>query len=260
MPPAAQLGRKTIWLFTVLALAATAGVTSAATAAGEPVAAMTAPLYQRVNATTKANLVTPWGRRGERGSAEVRLHHRSGDPVQGIDVGRHRAHVGPPAVPLQQCGLHVALEGSAQLANAVKAGYGPRHELLRGGDPAAGRHRAGQLLRVGHGAPAVARVHRIRPGQPGLDVRGCRILRAHGRTVTPPPIVPNPPSAAGSPGAPTVGTASSTPPSGAVYDSPAGNDAAAGSAAAPVRTIARGVALAPAGGTVVCAAAATTRR
>ncbi|AQP46317.1 hypothetical protein BW730_00755 [Tessaracoccus aquimaris] len=48
-----------------------------------------------------------------------------------------------------------------------------------------------------------------------------------------------------------VGSASYTAPSGAIYVSPSGNDSAAGTLAAPVKTIQRGVTLAPSGGTVV---------
>ncbi|MBA3801672.1 MAG: right-handed parallel beta-helix repeat-containing protein [Acidimicrobiia bacterium] len=48
-----------------------------------------------------------------------------------------------------------------------------------------------------------------------------------------------------------VGQASYPVPAGAVHVAPGGNDASAGTSAAPVRTLARGVALAPSGGTVV---------
>lgn len=57
--------------------------------------------------------------------------------------------------------------------------------------------------------------------------------------------------AADSAGAATPGSTSYAVPAGAVVASPSGNDAAQGTLAAPVRTIARALALAPAGGTVV---------
>ena len=56
---------------------------------------------------------------------------------------------------------------------------------------------------------------------------------------------------ADSAGAPVVGAASYAIPAGSVYVSTSGSDSAPGSAAGPVRTIARALALAPAGGTVV---------
>ena len=57
--------------------------------------------------------------------------------------------------------------------------------------------------------------------------------------------------AADSAGAAAVGTATYAVPAGAVVASPNGDDAAAGTTGAPVRTIARALALAPDGGTVV---------
>jgi parallel beta-helix repeat protein len=57
--------------------------------------------------------------------------------------------------------------------------------------------------------------------------------------------------AADSAGAPAIGAASYAIPAGAVSGSTTGSDSAPGSAAGPVRTIARALALAPAGGTVV---------
>lgn len=48
-----------------------------------------------------------------------------------------------------------------------------------------------------------------------------------------------------------LGSASYTPPSGAIYVSPSGSDAEAGTAAKPVKTVARALDLVPTGGTVV---------
>ena len=56
---------------------------------------------------------------------------------------------------------------------------------------------------------------------------------------------------AGSYGSVGPGQASYPPPTGAIYVSPNGNNAASGTAASPVRTIARALTLAPSGGTVV---------
>lgn len=52
-------------------------------------------------------------------------------------------------------------------------------------------------------------------------------------------------------GAPAPGTMSYTVPAGAVFVSPSGNDSWGGSQAAPVRTIARALVIAPSGGTIV---------
>lgn len=68
-------------------------------------------------------------------------------------------------------------------------------------------------------------------------------------TPTPTPAPTTAP--AGTAGSLAVGSASYAAPAGAIYVSPTGNDAAAGTQAAPVKTIQRGVNLAPAGGTVV---------
>ncbi len=62
--------------------------------------------------------------------------------------------------------------------------------------------------------------------------------------------VPVPPSTI-TPGSLPVGSAAYPLPATATYVSPTGDDAAAGTAAAPVRTLGRAIALAPAGGTVV---------
>lgn len=56
---------------------------------------------------------------------------------------------------------------------------------------------------------------------------------------------------ADSAGAPAPGSMSYTVPTGAVFAAPGGSDTASGSQAAPVRTIARALAIAPSGGTVV---------
>lgn len=69
-------------------------------------------------------------------------------------------------------------------------------------------------------------------------------------TTAPPTTVPPPPPSS-SVGSTPVGQASYPVPGGAVHVAPGGNDANSGTSAAPVRTLARGVALAPSGGTVV---------
>jgi hypothetical protein len=68
------------------------------------------------------------------------------------------------------------------------------------------------------------------------------------RTVVAPPPPVTPPTTAGS--AP-VGSTAYPVPSTAIHVSPSGNDSASGSSAAPVRTIARAIAIVPSGGTVV---------
>lgn len=65
---------------------------------------------------------------------------------------------------------------------------------------------------------------------------------------TPPPPPPPPPSSVGSL---PVGQASYPVPGGAIHVASWGNDGSAGTSAAPVRSLARGVALSPSGGTVV---------
>ena len=69
-------------------------------------------------------------------------------------------------------------------------------------------------------------------------------------TPTPVPTAPAP-TPAGTVGSVPVGSASYAAPAGAIYVSPTGDDTAAGTVAAPVKTIQRGVTLAPTGGTVV---------
>lgn len=81
----------------------------------------------------------------------------------------------------------------------------------------------------------------------------CAILLATG-VMTATPVSPaqaataRPASSAGST---AVGSTTYSVPSGAVFVSPSGNDAAAGSQSAPLRTINRAITVAPAGGTVV---------
>jgi len=67
----------------------------------------------------------------------------------------------------------------------------------------------------------------------------------------PPTEVLPPPPPQSAVGSLPVGQASYSSPAGAVHVAPSGNDANAGTSAGPVRTLARGVALAPSGGTVV---------
>ncbi len=250
MPAAAKLGRKTIWLFTVMALAATAGVTSAA-AAGEPVSAMTAPLYQRANPTTKANLVTPWADESSTAAQKYGFTTDLGTPfkastsaVTGL-TSVHRLFRSSSA------DFTWALEGSTRLANAVNAGYQDEGTnfyaaatQLAGTEPV-NSYVSGTVHRLWLGSTASGLASQ------GWTAEGAAFYVPTAATSTPPPIVPNPPSTTGSPGAATVGTAAYPLPAGAVYVSPTGNDTAPGSAAAPVRTIARAVSVAPAGGTVV---------
>jgi parallel beta-helix repeat protein len=75
---------------------------------------------------------------------------------------------------------------------------------------------------------------------------------------TPPPAPPAPeapeePASSGSTGtgSAAVGTTSYAVPSGAVFVSPSGNDAAAGTSGAPLKTVTKAIAKVPAGGTIV---------
>ncbi len=253
MPPALKSGPKTLWLFTVLALAGAAGVSSAG-AASDAVVAMTAPIYQRVNPGTKANLVTPWADEASAAGQKYGYTTDLGAPFKASTAAASGLTSVHRLFRASSADFTWALEGSAQLANAVKAGYQDQGTNfyaaatpLTGTEPV-NSYVSGNVHRLWLGSTASSLASQ------GWSAEGAAFyVPAAATTPTPPtpPVVPNPPSTGGGPGAATVGTASYAPPSNAVYVSPSGSDSAAGSASAPLRTIARAVSVAASGGTVV---------
>ena len=221
-----------------------------ASAAPDPVTAMTAPLYQLVNPTTKANLVTPWPDEAAGASSSYGFTVDLGspfkaatDPVDGLAPVHRLFKSGPDDFTW-------ALEGSPQLRAATSTGYsdegtnfyaaatqlpgtvpvnsyvlGSTHRLWLGSD-------AGKLTSAGWTLDA-----------PAFFVPG----------VAAP--VPPPPPAGGTSGSTVgalpVGQAAYPAPADAVFVATNGNDASSGSAGAPVRTVSHAIDLASSGGTVV---------
>lgn len=229
---------------------------SPAVAAADPVGAMDDALFQRVQPKTSANLVTPWA--DEASSAAT---------VYGFttDLGRPFRAATAPAAGLTSvhrlfkaaaADFTWALEGSSQLAALRAAGYADQGtSFYAAAADLADRTEPVQVYRKG----AVHRLALSAAGK-GLVSQGWTLtgVAFYVPTATtapnpPPPVVPQPagtrPAAAA--GAAAVGSAAYPVPAGAVHVSTRGNDGASGAANAPVRTISRGIAKAPAGGTVV---------
>ena len=223
--------------------------TASASASPDPVAAMTAPAYQRVNPTSQANLVTPWQDEAAGAASSYGFTVDLGspftiatDPVEGL----------APVHRLFKSGsddFTWAVEGSPQLRAATAKGYsdegtnfyaaatalagtvpvnsyvlGSTHRLWLGSD-------AGKLTSAGWALEA-----------PAFFVPGVAA------PVPPPPVVGPSGSTVG---ALTVGRAAYPAPADAVYVATTGNDSSSGSVGAPVRTVNHAIDLASSGGTIV---------
>ncbi len=229
---------------------------SPAAAAVDPVAAMDDVLFQRVQPKTAANLVTPWADEASSAAAIYgfttdlgRPFRASSAPATGL-TSVHRLF--KPATS----DFTWALEGSAQLAALRTAGYADQGtSFYASASDLADRTEPVQVYAKGA-------VHRLALSAAGknLVAQGWALSGVAFYVPTavavpnpPAPVVPQPAGTrpASAAGASAVGSSSYPVPAGAVHVSTRGSDSASGAASAPVRTIRRAVAIAPAGGTVV---------
>ncbi|WP_406832612.1 right-handed parallel beta-helix repeat-containing protein [Pedococcus sp. KACC 23699] len=236
-----------------LAPAATATTAQAAT---DPVTAMSAPLYQRVQPSSGANLVTPWA--GEASTAASTYGFTT-------DLGRpFRAATSPSTglTPVHRLfkssasDFAWALEGSSQLSALATAGYTDQGtnfyasatDLAERTEPVQvyGKGTVHRLALAASGSTLVSQ---------GWSLQGTAFFVPTMSTSTAPapvttnPVTPGP--VTGTAGSATVGSTSYPVPAGAIRVSTRGDDLAPGTAVAPVRSIARAIALAPSGGTIV---------
>lgn len=252
-------------LRTVLALTLTVpiGLALPATLAhADAVTAMDDPLYQRVNPTTGASLVTPWSDEASAAATQYGYTTDLGKPFTASST----AVSGLTAVHRMWSASAVdftdVLEGSTAYTKAKSAGYvdqGVRYYALA--SAISGRTQpVSSYVKSGK--------HRLATASTGASLTSSGwtasgvafyIPAASSTTPTPTPTptptatatTTPPTTSSGSAGSLAVGSASYTAPAGAIYVATNGSDSQAGTASAPVKTINRGLALAPAGGTVV---------
>ena len=255
--------------------------------AAEPaaVSAMRSLVYQRVNPSTGASLLTPWADEARKAASSYGFTVDLGTPF----TAATRATTGlSPVHRLYRSAaadFTWAVAGSASFTQARAAGYvdqgvdfyalaqpadgysQPVSAYLKGTNRRLALASAGQglltdgwrLTGVSFHVPAPAGPPTPTPTPTPTSTRTPVATPTPAVTPTPvatptPVVTPTPTlpaTGAPRPGSVPVGQASYPVPSGAIFAAPDGNDAAAGTAAAPVRTIARAVAVAPAGGTVV---------
>ena len=254
MPPTVKSGLKAALVASAVVLISSTAL-PLAQAGPDPVAAMTAPLYQRVNPATKANLVTPWADEASRAAATYNFTTNLGTPFKASTAAL--SGLTPVHRLFRSTGADFtwALEGSSTLATLVRAGYQDQGtNFFAAASPLSGTQAVNSYVSAGVHRLSLASAGSTLTSQ-GWSLEGSAFyVPATSGSSTPPtsPTPPAPPApATGSPGAAPVGTTSYPAPSGAIYVSPSGNDAASGAVGSPVRTVARAVALAPSGGTVV---------
>lgn len=230
---------------------------TAPAAHADPVMSMTAPIHQRMNPSTGATLTTPWA--DEARSAAQQYGYST-------DLG-----VGFTASTTSSGGLTAvhrlwndktvdfveALVGSDAFGAARDAGYtdqGVRFYAL--GSAVAGRTQPVQSY-------VKAGKHRLATEATGASLMGSGwkpsgvVFHVPATIQSPAPVPPvsnpettGPDNRVGA-GSAAVGSASYPAPSGAILVAPGGNDNNPGTISSPVRTIQRGISIAPSGGTVV---------
>ena len=221
------------------------------TVGGAPVAAMTAPVYQRVNPVNAASLTTPWLSEAQSAGSVYgyttdlgQIFSASLTAVTGLVPIRRLYHS-------SWIDFAWAVQGSAAYSAMTSLGYVDQgtnffalSAAVSGETVAINGYVKGNKRRLANGAAADAL------GAAGWTLEYTAFHVPASSVPTPAPV--GPPPSAPEAGSATVGsTAYPVPSSGVVVVSPSGNDAAAGTLASPVRTITKAVALVPSGGTVV---------
>ncbi|MFZ1286356.1 MAG: right-handed parallel beta-helix repeat-containing protein [Candidatus Phosphoribacter sp.] len=216
---------------------------SLATAAEDPVSAMSAPIYQVAKPTTGASLATPWRDEALIAASSYGFTTDLGVPfkaslvaVTGLMPVRRLYH--PTTFDFTW-----ALSGSTALSAALSRGYTDQGASFF----ASPTQVVGQTVPVNSYVKGTVR--RLAPSAAGSTLLGQGwtlegvAFHVPGVAASPPPTTTY--------GSAAVGTTSYAVPAGAIIAAPNGNDASPGTLAAPVRSLNRALALAPAGGTVV---------
>ncbi|MFT4297379.1 MAG: right-handed parallel beta-helix repeat-containing protein [Micropruina sp.] len=224
------------------------------------------PLYQRLSPSTGASLVTPWADEAKAASSQYGYTTDLGTPFKASSSASsglsaiHRLW-NPTTIDFTD-----VVAGSSAFTKARSAGYvdqGVRYYALA--NAVSGRTQPiNSYVKSGK--------HRLATATTGktLEASGWKLdavafyvpaapaASTPAPTPTPVPTTPAPPAVSegttasnGSAGSLAVGSASYPAPSNAIYVSTNGNDGNSGSVSSPVRTINRGLAIAPTGGTVV---------
>lgn len=220
------------------------------------------PLYQRANPSTGASLVTPWSDEAATAGSQYGFSTNLGTPFKASST----AASGLTAVHRMWKAATVdfteTLAGSAAYTRAKADGYvdqGVRFYALA--NAVSGKTEAvNTYVKSGKHRLATASVGSSLTGS-GWTKEGVAFYVPTSSSPTPadpepappapaPPAAPGPAPSGGA-GSVVVGTASYAAPSGAIYVATSGNDGNSGTASAPVKTISRGLAIAPTGGTVV---------
>ena len=231
---------------------APAAVSTTAQAATDPVTAMNAGLYQRVNPSSGANLVTAWASEATTAAASYGFSTDLGRPFRAATAPTTGLTPVHRMFKAATADFTWALEGSSQLGALRSDGYVDQGtNFYASATDLADRTEPVQVYGKGT-------VHRLAlaPAGSTLAAQGWALqgtafyVPSMPNATTPPAPVVTTPTSGGSGSAP-VGSTSYTVPAGAIRVSPGGNDLSSGTSAAPVRTISRAIAIAPTGGTIV---------
>lgn len=211
------------------------------------VSAMSSPIYQRVNPTNQASLVTGWQDEATAAASVYGFTTDLGVPFHASLVAA--TGLGPVRRMWNATTIDFAwaVQGSTAMSRLTSAGYVDQGTNfyasvtdVPGETLAVNSYLKGNNRRLALEGTAGA----LTSAGWTLDYVAFYVPRT--AVVPPPPVTPS--TTAGS--AP-VGSTAYPVPAGAIHVSPSGSDSAAGSPVAPVRTIGRAIALVPSGGTVV---------
>ncbi|HRW18429.1 MAG TPA: right-handed parallel beta-helix repeat-containing protein [Dermatophilaceae bacterium] len=231
----------------VMAIITVAPTGPSAAAASASVVAMSAPVYQRVNGASQANLVTVWADEAS-GAAAYGFTTDLGRPFQ-VSMSAATG-LSPVRRFFRSDGQFAwAVQGSSTGTALLAAGYVDQHTDFFAAPTAVGAETQ-PVVQFVKGA-----VRRLALDSSAATMTAAGWTREavvfHVPLPAAPPPPPSPTPAAGSAGSLPVGGASYALPAAGIYVAPWGSDAAAGSSSSPVRSLARAVALVPSGGTVV---------
>ena len=213
------------------------------------------PLYQRLNPTTGASLTTPWSDEAATAASQYGFSTNLGTPFKASTTAESGLTAVHRMWNANTVDFTEALAGSAAYTKAKSAGYvdqGIRFYALA--SAVSGKTEAvNSYVKSGKHRLAAASAGSSLTGS-GWTMEGVAFhVPTTSTSTTPDPAPPTAPGPApsGGAGSVAVGSASYAAPGGAIYVATNGNDSSAGTASAPVKTINRGLAIAPAGGTVV---------
>ncbi|MFT3832716.1 MAG: right-handed parallel beta-helix repeat-containing protein [Micropruina sp.] len=257
--------RTSLRVILALALSAPLIVTLPAVPAhADSVTSMDDPLFQRLNPGTGATLVTPWSDEAKTAASQYGYTTDLGSPFTASNVSASGLTAVHRLWNASTIDFTDALAGSSAFTKARSAGYvdqGVRYYALS--SAVSGRTQPiNSYVKNGKHRLATAETGKTLTSSgwtldgvafyaPATSAAPAPAPAPTTPAPAPAPAPADPPTTSGSAGSVAIGSADYGAPSSAIYVSTGGNDSNSGTAGSPVKTINRGVALAPTGGTVV---------